>query len=367
MSKIVVVEAHFINGNKISDKGYRYNITKEAYTKVYNSSMKLYNGPAWKPHTYPCFHIKNQNGYDYRKSPVVILKSEVVENFGEVEELVKIVDAEYIGEFSKDTSCQRALELKEPLDLLIDCNRPAFKPTSSTGLDVVWHGKPDVSIVTIKDEKENSMFENVFKNVKFGKADSVNMSIYGPAFPSEKNGKSYISYHDEQWVDVTGLLLDMNFCYMMPVAKDNVNLEDYILHNDRWVRVIDIDEAGRLIVEKLESQEVVTILPTTNVFGFDFYTKLFTPNEMLGGANCGASVENPFGMLPMMMMMQDESSRGNDSMMKMFMMASMMSGNTSFNPMMLMLMGDHKSSDMKDFMMMSMMMGNNPFDMNVNK
>lgn len=349
MSKKIVIEVHFINGDRISDKGYQYTIQRDCYDIVLEEveNCKHINS------LIPCFHITNKNGYNYRNAKVVITQATVVESFGENFSLVDIVGVEYADLILADkTWINMVKNLKSLSELNPSCEKAKVCPI----------------ITKNNDEKENNMFENVFKNVKFGKADGVNMSIYGPAFPSEKDGKSYISYHDEKWVDVTGLLLDMNFCYMMPVAKDNVSLEDYILHNDSWVRVIDLDDAGRLIVEKLESQEVVTILPTTNVFGFDFYTKLFTPNDIFGGTNCGASAENPFGMLPMMMMMmQDKGSRGNDSMMEMFMMASMMGGNASFNPMMLMLMGDHKNSDMKDFMMMSMMMGNNPFDMSANK
>ena len=63
------------------------------------------------------------------------------------------------------------------------------------------------------------------------------------------------------------------------------------------------------------------------MFGFDFYTKLVVPFDM-GATFGGASASNPFGMLPMLMMMSDKnkSSSNDNSMLMAMLMSQMMQG-----------------------------------------
>lgn len=204
-------------------------------------------------------------------------------------------------------------------------------------------------------ERKDNMFENIFKNVKFGKVrgDSIKMSIYGPAFETMDG---YVAYNSEkkEYVDVDGLTFDFdNLCYQMPVALKDVKENDFILHNDSWVRVIKVKNGGKIEVEKILAKEVVTILPTKNIFGFDFYTKLISFGTELFGANAATS-ENPFGniMLPMLMSENSNNSSSNDFM-NMWLLMNMQSqfsgkseessGNTSLpfdlnNPLFLMMM-----------------------------
>ena len=134
--------------------------------------------------------------------------------------------------------------------------------------------------------------------------------------------------------------------YMMPVAQNSVKMGDFILHNGAWVKVISILSAGRIEAEDIWKHEVVTMLPTTNIFGFNFYTKLVPLMENFG-SNCAATASNPFGMLPMLMAMND--SKDND-MSEMLLMSMMMNGGQpmgNINPMMLMLMCNSDSKNKK--------------------
>ena len=54
-------------------------------------------------------------------------------------------------------------------------------------------------------------------------------------------------------------------------------------------------------------REVVNIIPEKSIFGFDFYSKVidFTKNF-----NTGATENNPFGNLPLLMMMDNKKDNG---------------------------------------------------------
>lgn len=201
-----------------------------------------------------------------------------------------------------------------------------------------------------KEEEKGMKFNSITKDFRFGKVNDVRISIYGPAFNSCNNGIEWLAYDkaNEDWVDVSPFNFDVKFpvFYMMPVAKDKVATGDFIMHCNSWVRIVDFDDALRPIAEDPWKKEIITIMPTKNMFGFDFYTKLV---NVFGDFAGQASKENPFGnMLPFMMM--SDGGKMED----MLPMLMMMGGQFDMsNPMMLMAMcGDGKMSDMLPLMMM---------------
>ena len=198
-----------------------------------------------------------------------------------------------------------------------------------------------------KNTVENSLMTNLMKDVKFGKAPKVRMSMYGPAFLGSDNEWLSWDKKNEEWVDVTGLTFDEGFAYMMPTAKDDVEVGDFILHNKMWVRVLDITEDLCLVVEKPFEKERVTMLPTTNMFGFDFYTKLVYFG--IDSLTATADKKNPFGNLIPFLMLKENG--GNDILPLMM----MMNGTKGFdfkNPMMMyFLMKDSKNNDLLPLIM----------------
>lgn len=216
--------------------------------------------------------------------------------------------------------------------------------------------------INIEEKKEKTMFEGMLKNLRFGKADNAKMSIYGPALREAISGDTWVAFDKskEQWIDVPfEAILDIPL-FEMPVAKNDIQIGDFIFHagiGTGWVRVIDFDDEMNYFIEAEDpsNHEIIKILPTRNMFGFDFYTKLIVPFDM-GATFGGASASNPFGMLPMLMMMSDKNkSNSSDNSMLMAMMM-MQNGTMDFtsNPMMLYaLMGD-KGSD--NSMLMAMLM-----------
>lgn len=196
----------------------------------------------------------------------------------------------------------------------------------------------DASKLAGNNEKkeDKSMFENIMKDIKFGPATDTRFSIYGPAF---NGGDRWLARHEGEWVDVSDMLIDVgNICYMMPVAKNSIKEGDFILHKGKWARVdCIVEEENFISVEKINEQEVVQVLPTKNMFGFDYYTKLICPIESFEGAEgFGATTDNPFGMLPFIMAMKDGKK---DNLLPLMIMSGKMDMS---NPMMLMMLsGDN--------------------------
>lgn len=187
-------------------------------------------------------------------------------------------------------------------------------------------------------KEDKNMFDNMMKDFKFGPATDVKFSIYGPAF---NGGDRWLARHEGEWVDVSDMLIDVgNICYMMPVAKTSVKEGDFILHKGKWARVdCIVEEDNYISVEKINEQEVVQILPTKNMFGFDYYTKLMCPIESFEGAEgFGATTDNPFGMLPFVMAMKDGKK---DNLLPFMIMNGKMDMS---NPMMLMMLSGDNSN-----------------------
>ena len=214
--------------------------------------------------------------------------------------------------------------------------------------------------INTEKKKEKIMFESMMKNLHFGKADNAKMSIYGPALREAVSGDTWIAFDKskEQWIDVPWeAILDIPLLEM-PVAKNDIQIGDFIFHAGvGWVRVIDFDDEMNYFIEAEDpsNHEIIKILPTRNMFGFDFYTKLIVPFDM-GATFGGASASNPFGMLPMLMMMSDKNKSGSGDNSMLMAMMMMQNGGMDFasNPLMMYaLMGD-KGSD--NSMLMAMLM-----------
>ena len=218
----------------------------------------------------------------------------------------------------------------------------------------------DLCKINTEKKKEKTMFESMMKNLHFGKANNAKMSIYGPALREAVSGDTWIAFDKskEQWIDVPcEAILDIPLLEM-PVAKNDIQIGDFIFHaGTGWVRVIDFDDEMNYFIEAEDpsNHEIIKILPTRNMFGFDFYTKLIVPFDM-GATFGGASASNPFGMLPMLMMMSDKNKSGSGDNSMLMAMMMMQNGGMDFasNPMMMYaLMGD-KGSD--NSMLMAMLM-----------
>lgn len=321
----------------------------------------------------PIITIKNNKGYTYRGSRLAVTAYTYVpeddykridcENtkFREIIELTKIGTAFYDHpRYITSLSPWEQMRIRFVADGVLKVNNKSEEGNSiqdTLNLNNYFYAttttaqpcKEEINEILNEAKKGNNMnnFERIFK---FGPASDVAMSIYGPAFKS-CGAENWISRNDGEWVDVSDLLLDINtssFCYMMPVAKSNVREGDYILHKNKWAYVSEVHDTF-LEVEIMSEQEIVNVLPVRNPFGFEFYTKLITPFEN-GFAHADSS--NPFGMLPLVMMM----GKNGDKNSSMFPLMLMMNGGAldMSNPMMLMMLCDNGDSNSLLPMMMMM-------------
>ena len=201
------------------------------------------------------------------------------------------------------------------------------------------------------NEKEKKSM-NMFKGFEFGKVDGnkVRMSMYGLAVRNQAG--TWVSYdvNTGNVIDVDPFNMDgSQFMYKMPVALNQVSTGDMIIHNCKPVYVTAIDENGKLVVIDIFDGEEKMILPTRNMFGFNFVTKVVSLMDMAGMGKPNA--DNPFGNMWMLALMNDNKDFG----MKDFLMLNMMTGDAGAqNPMMMMMLMGDKGQDNDLLMAMAM-------------
>ena len=205
------------------------------------------------------------------------------------------------------------------------------------------------NITNEKNEKEISTMKGF--NFDFGPVNSsdVRLSMYGLAVKNKAG--TYVSYDAK-----SGEIMDVdifnfegsNFLYKMPVAMKDIAVGDVVIHHraPMFVTGFSHDSKGLIVIDVV-SGERKEIMLAKSPFGFNFATKVV---NFLGNAfNGGATAENPFGNMWMLMMM------GDNKMDDMLPMALMMSGNMDMSNPMLMwaLMGNRTNDPMMLAMAMS--------------
>lgn len=206
------------------------------------------------------------------------------------------------------------------------------------------------------NKKENDIMKGF--NFDFGPCtgDNVRLSMYGLAVKNAAG--TYVSYNpkSKEIVDVDILNFDGGkYMYKFPVALSQVAVGDVVIHNRKPMFVVALDEIGKnLTVVDVCAGEQKTVIPTVNMFGFNFITKIVSLFDMTGGV-ATASEAQPFGnMLPLMLMSGD--NKDIDPMMLMMLMGGGDMSALTANPMMLyLMMKDGKGKDVDPLMLMLMM------------
>lgn len=246
-----------------------------------------------------------------------------------------------------------------PEDVFVQCTSSNCYPVKNYKIDLD-HANLDMSCSLkkpideiLKNEKEKTDMKGF--NFDFGPCsnDNIRMSIYGLAV--QNNAGIWVSYNNGQIVDVDVFNFDgRQYMFKMPVAIKDIKVGDIVIHN-RVPMFVTSTEGGSISAVDVRAGEAKTIIPTTNMFGFNFVTKIVSMFDAFTGA---PTADQPFGnMLPFIMMGEGKDI---DPMMMFFLMNQ---GNGNFdmsNPMMLyFMMGkDGKSNDwMLPMMMMNMQTG----------
>lgn len=155
---------------------------------------------------------------------------------------------------------------------------------------------------SVKKEKENNMKFNFDFGPVVG--NDVRMSLYGLAVKN-KSG-AYVSYDAKSGdiMDVDILNFEgAKFLYKMPVAIKDIAIGDVIVHHKAPMFVVAIAANGGYVtaVDPIAGERKEIML-TKSPFGFNFVTKVV---NLLGNLNGGATNDNPFGNLGLMLMMGD--------------------------------------------------------------
>lgn len=220
--------------------------------------------------------------------------------------------------------------------------------------DIIYDLGKKYDVLTNKTtiKKENNTMKGF--NFDFGPCtgDTVRMSMYGIAV--KNTAGIWVSYNakDKSIIDVDVFNFDGGkYMFKMPVAISDVMIGDVIIHNRVPMFVTDITADNKIVAVDVRAGEEKSVIPTTNMFGFNFITKIVSMFNALGDA---PTPEAPFGnMLPFLMMNDGEDF---DPML-MFMMTQGTGGSDMFsNPMMMYFLMKDKDN-MSDMLPMMMMMG----------
>ena len=198
-------------------------------------------------------------------------------------------------------------------------------------------------IEKLKQGRNNNM--NMFGNFDFGKVngDNVRMSMYGIAV--KNSAGTWVSYNSNngEIVDVDIMNFNgSNFMYKVPVALNQVKVGDVVIHNRKPMFIVNIDNNKFTAVDVMAGEEKV-VLPTKNMFGFNFITKVISFMDFNNENK--PSENNPFGNAWMFMLNSDENMSTEDMLALMMMTSS--NGNFNFmnNPMLMMLFASENNND----------------------
>lgn len=237
--------------------------------------------------------------------------------------------------------------------------------TNTYGTGSVQITKDGITIngkkVLTEENKEDSMTNKDFGfNFDFGPVTDNTLAVcpFGIAAKNPDGGFCYYDPKEKKIVDCTPFTFDTKkFLFKMPVAVSAIAVGDVIMHRGfpMFVKGVE-DEEGRIVAIDLAEAEEKYILPTRNMFGFNFVTKIVSLLDM---KNSGANEANPFGnMLPLIMLMGDNKEL--DPMMLLMMNSGQVGsmnvfGDMAQNPLMMyMMMKDNKNfKDMLPFLMMT--------------
>lgn len=223
--------------------------------------------------------------------------------------------------------------------------------------DICYHKNKCDSCYYAKKANENKNDEGEKTKMKgfnfdFGPCtnDQVRMSMYGLAIKNASG--EWVSYNDGQVVNVDVLNFDgAKYMFKMPVAVKDIAVGDIVIHN-RVPMFVESVENGIHVVD-IRAGEKKEILPTTNMFGFNFVTKIVS---LFNAFQSSPTPDQPFGnMLPFLMLNGEDGKSMDSDTMLMFMMMQNQNGSANIfaNPMMLyFLMKDKGSNDILPLMLM---------------
>lgn len=275
-----------------------------------------------------------------------------------------------VGNYGYSDSTTNTVKINgEPLSTnTIELNIPSLDRLGYHQIDGIWDSvasrnevnerfdklEAELQKKVDKAEKTECVKENdtMMKGINFDFGpcgNTVRLSMYGMAIQNISG--EWVSYNPDSReiinVDVFNMADGGKYMYKMPVAIADVKEGDIVIHNRVPMFVTAINENGTFEVIDVRAGETKNIIPSRNMFNFNFMTKVVS---LFGAFTDAPTADQPFGnMLPFLMMGENKDI---DPMMMFFMMGQggtnimanpmmmyfMMKDNKDFDPMMLMFM-----------------------------
>ena len=256
----------------------------------------------------------------------------------------------------------------------------AWSDTISSAVNTDWAGSNRIStvvdvdtsvyarvndVLTLKDKidkleiKINGENSKMKFNLDFGKLNnkSIGLSFKGPCVKNADGNWVVYDNESKEVIVVDGFTLEKgeDYLYKMPVALKDIKKGDMLLHNTLvvFVEEINTEEESKkiksLVVVSPVDGEVKEIVPTKNMFNFEYMTKIVNVLDMFAEK---PSADNPFGNMLPFLMMKDGAKNFKDIVLMQTLMNG--KGQSSFNPIFLLL-SDDKDIDPLMLMMMTNM------------
>lgn len=172
-------------------------------------------------------------------------------------------------------------------------------------------------------------FQNIF--ISFDCGDILVKAESETLFHTSYKDNGFGQFFYDNYVSTTKAVetktnIKENDTMKMPAAIKDLRAGDMVLHRGKPMYVQSIEEDGIHCIDILNSEAKV-IVPVTNMFGFNFVTKVIS---LMNFNAAQSSAENPFGnLMPFMMM---SSVMGDDSDNDFSKMMMMMGGSNPFTP-----------------------------------
>ena len=193
----------------------------------------------------------------------------------------------------------------------------------------------------VKENKTMNLFSNINLDCGPINSDRIQMSPYGAAIKSSDGWKAY-DRDNNCIISVDGFTFDFGktpMFYKIPVSPDMVSPGDLIVHNKKCLYVKgfkDVNEKNSgIYAVDIASNEEKVILPSKNIFNFNFIMKIVSMLDMGGNSifnTMRPTESNPFGAYFQMMIMSEMMSgeKGDFDFGKMLMLQSMCGGGFNF-------------------------------------
>lgn len=155
---------------------------------------------------------------------------------------------------------------------------------------------------------------NMMPTLDFGPVtgDTVRVSPYGMAIKN-KDG-AWVSYNpaDGSVISVAGFTFDLGqMLFKVPVALNQIQKGDMVIHNRVPMYVTDVAAGGKQVsVVDIREGEIKTVMPPTNMFGFNFVTKVVS---FINFPTNAPDPNNPFGNIIPYIFMSAMFNGGEDA------------------------------------------------------